>query len=73
MENKNITILINGKKQEINGNMDLLQLIESLGVDPTKSGVAVAVNCEVIPRTMWLETRINPDSEVDIIHAVQGG
>ena len=73
MKKKNIIISINGKKQEISGNIDLLQLIESLGVDPTKSGVAVAVNCEVIPRTMWLETRINPDSEVDIIHAVQGG
>ncbi|HIC16943.1 TPA: sulfur carrier protein ThiS [Candidatus Poribacteria bacterium] len=68
-----MTILINGKTQEISGNIDLLQLIENLGFDLTKPGVAVAVNCEVIPRKMWSETCINPDSEIEIIHAVQGG
>ena len=73
MKKKNITISINGKKQEISGNMDLLQLVESLGIDPTQSGVAIAVNCEVIPRKMWLGTCINSDSEIEIIHAVQGG
>ena len=73
MENKNITVSINGKKQELSGNMDLLQLVESLGIDPTQSGVAIAVNCEVIPRKMWLGTCINSDSEIEIIHAVQGG
>ena len=56
MENKNIMVSINGKNQEINGNMDLLQLVESLGVDPTQAGVAIAVNCEVIPRKMWSGT-----------------
>lgn len=73
VKKKNIIVSINGKKQEISGNIDLLQLIESLGFDPTKSGVAVAVNCEVVPQKMWPETRINPDSEIEIIHAVQGG
>ena len=73
MENKNIMVSINGKKQEINGNMDLLQLVESLGVDPTQAGVAIAVNCEVIPRKMWSRTCIDSDSEIEIIHAVQGG
>ena len=73
MENKNITVSINGKKQELSGNMDLLQLVKSLGIDPTQSGVAIAVNCEVIPRKMWLGTCINSDSEIEIIHAVQGG
>ena len=66
-------VSINGKKQEISGNIDLLQLVESLGIDPTQSGVAIAVNCEVIPRKMWLGTCINSDSEIEIIHAVQGG
>lgn len=49
------------------------ELLQSNGIDPEKHGVAVAVNGEVLPRTSWKTTVINPGDRVEIVTAVAGG
>jgi sulfur carrier protein len=36
-------------------------------------GVAVARNCEVVPRSRWADERIAPGDAIEILSAVAGG
>ena len=44
---------INGKDKEISKSLSIWQLLIHLELEPSQSGIAVAVNREVVPRTMW--------------------
>jgi sulfur carrier protein len=48
-------------------------LLASLGFAGSGSGVAVAVNGEVVRRGAWAEHRLAPGDRVEIVGAVQGG
>ncbi|MCS6783590.1 MAG: sulfur carrier protein ThiS [Candidatus Caldarchaeum sp.] len=64
--------IINGvEKPYIQQNIH--QLLQSHGIDPEKQGIAVAVNGEVIARSMWRNYVIKPGDRVDIVTAVAGG
>ncbi len=66
-------ITVNGETKEVSPGLTLQQLLLDLEIDPSRPGIAVAINQEVIPRTLWEETEIQPDSEIEIIRAAQGG
>ena len=66
-------IKVNGETKEVSPGLTLHQLLLDLEIDPSRPGIAVAINQEVIPRTQWDETEIQPDSEIEIIRAAQGG
>ena len=67
---------INGSPREVAlrsaTRVTLDRLLEALDV-PCERGVAVAVNDEVIPRSMWHEAPIREGDRVEIIRATQGG
>ncbi len=48
-------------------------LLAALGVDESRTGVAVAVNEEVVRRTEWPVTRLSDGDTVEVLRAVQGG
>jgi sulfur carrier protein len=48
-------------------------LLQSLGVDESRTGVAVAVNAEVVRRANWTATPLNDGDTVEVLRAVQGG
>lgn len=48
-------------------------LLEALGYAGEGTGVAVAVNGEVVRRASWRARRLAPGDRVDIVGAVQGG
>ena len=48
-------------------------LVESLGHGAFGSGIAVAVNGEVVRRSAWAERRLRPGDRVEIVGAAQGG
>ena len=48
-------------------------LLASLGVDDTRTGVAVALNEEVVRRTQWAATALNEGDTVEVLRATQGG
>ncbi len=66
-------IKVNGETKEVSPGLNLHQLLLDLEIDPSRPGIAVAIDQEVIPRTQWEEVKIQPDSEIEIIRAAQGG
>lgn len=66
-------IRVNGKEKAVRPNLNVHDLLSALEMDPTQSGIAVAVDREVIPKMEWHATELRENSEVEIIRAVQGG
>ena len=67
-----MNVTINGKKQQLSSSIITIQgLVEWLELEPT--GVAVAVNLEVISKINWLSTPLKDGDVIDIIQARQGG
>lgn len=48
-------------------------LLLSLGVDESRTGVAVALNEEVIRRSQWVATPLSDGDTVEVLRATQGG
>jgi sulfur carrier protein len=66
-----ITIELNGKPHEIAETQEVLDLLETLEVDPKQ--VAVAINGEVVPRSTWPGVSIKDGDVVEVVRAVGGG
>ena len=64
---------VNGDTTECNDDATVTVLLTQLDIANDASGVAVALNGSVIPRTEWSSTTLSSDDAVEIIHAVQGG
>jgi len=68
-----MNIKVNGETREVSTGLTLHQLLLDLEIDPARPGIAVAMDQEVIPRTQWEGREIQPESEIEIIRAAQGG
>ncbi len=66
-------IRVNGESKTIEPGMSVFELLLDLQIQPSQPGIAVALNREVVLRQLWQDTEIQPESEVEIIRAVQGG
>ena len=66
-------IRVNGESKTIEPGMSVFELLLDLQIQPSLPGIAVALNREVVLRQLWQDTEIHPESEVEIIRAVQGG
>lgn len=66
------TITVNGEpRPHAAGTLE--SLLRSLGYDPGRHGVAVAVNGEVVARSEWGTHTVRAGDRVEIVGAVQGG
>ena len=72
-ELKKMKIRVNGEETEVRLNLNVYDLLVALELDPVQSGIAVAVDRAVIPKTEWQATALHENSDVEIIRAVQGG
>jgi sulfur carrier protein len=68
-----MNIKVNSETKEVSPGLTLHQLLLELEIDPSRPGIAVAINGEVVLRKQWAEMEIQPDSEIEIIRAAQGG
>lgn len=68
-----MTILVNGQPRPFTPNQTVRDVVVTIGLDPDRPGIAVALNGQVVPRARWAETRLHPNDKVEIIHAVPGG
>jgi len=66
-----MTVTINGERREIPEGMNLVALLEHLGMRTER--VAVERNCGILPRAQWQETRVEPNDSFEIVHFVGGG
>ena len=67
-----VTIRVNGRRQALEVEC-LADLLAQLGHGRHATGIAVAVNGEVVPRAAWVRTGLREGDAVEIVGAVQGG
>lgn len=66
-------LLINQEKQHIDFDAVTIKQLLDVEVPQKQKGIAVAVNTTVIPKSDWNSYHLNPNDEVLIISATQGG
>ena len=65
-------LLLNGEPVDLSG-ATIAEILIERGLDPGRSGIAVAINGEVIPRASWNIHPLNDGDDIEVITAMQGG
>jgi len=69
-----VKVQVNGKPREVDDGATVQDLIRDLGLaDRARSGLAVAVDRRVVPRSEYERTVLGDGDEVEILRAVGGG
>ncbi|HEV2771752.1 MAG TPA: sulfur carrier protein ThiS [Thermoleophilaceae bacterium] len=66
-------LVINGTERDIPGGATVDQAVDAAGASAARTGVAVAVDGEVVPRGEWERTALAEGQRVEVLQAVQGG
>jgi sulfur carrier protein len=66
-----VDLIVNGKAHRASSDSTLADLIRT--ISDRETGIAVARNGEVVPRSQWQETPLDDGDRVDVVTAVQGG
>ncbi|MEU5833521.1 sulfur carrier protein ThiS [Streptomyces diacarni] len=66
-----VTVSVNGEPRHLTEGTTLDQLVATLTAAP--SGVAAALNENVVPRGSWATTALGDGDRVEVLTAVQGG
>jgi sulfur carrier protein len=66
-----VQVTVNGEPREVPAGTTVGQLVAM--VTELASGVAAAVNGEVVPRGSWTATLLSGGDRVEVVTAVQGG
>ena len=64
-------VMINGAPRDVPEEMSLDRAV--LLISASATGVAAAVNGEVVRRTAWPQHRLAPGDVIEVLTAVQGG
>jgi sulfur carrier protein len=66
-------IVLNGDAVALQQGASLLDALARIGVDMGTTGVAVAVDGEVVPRTHWAAYALHEGARIEALTAMQGG
>jgi sulfur carrier protein len=66
-----VRVKLNGQPRELPDGSTVAQAVTELTAAAT--GVAAAVNGDVVPRGSWAVTRLRDGDQVEVVTAVQGG
>jgi sulfur carrier protein len=66
-------ITVNGTEAELPVGARIADVLDALGVEPGRRGVASEIDGEVVPRTEWDTTSLTADARVEVVQAIQGG
>jgi sulfur carrier protein len=66
-----VQVWINGERRELADGSCVRDALAALGAP--ESGVAVAVDGEVVPRAGWASVALADGARVEVLTAVQGG
>lgn len=64
-------IIVNGEPRETTDGLSVTDLVHKISDRDT--GIAVALNSEVVPRGRWADTTVTAGDRIDVVTAVQGG
>ena len=66
-------ITVNGAEATLPAGARIADVLDALGVEPGRRGVAIAIDGEVVPRGEWDTTELTADARVEVVQAIQGG
>ena len=66
-----VPVTLNGEPRDLPDGSPVAHAVAELTAAP--SGVAAAVNGEVVPRGSWAGTLLRDGDQVEVVTAVQGG
>jgi sulfur carrier protein len=64
-------VTINGERRELASGATVDDAVAAIGAP--RSGIAVAVDGEVVPRADWVLLKLADGAEIEVLTAVQGG
>jgi thiamine biosynthesis protein ThiS len=64
-------VTINAKACDIPEHSNLTQLIDLLELQNKR--LAIEVNKELVPRSLFAKHQLNTDDQIEIVHAIGGG
>ena len=64
-------VKINGDEQEVPDGLSVSAMLEHLGMAGNR--VAIERNLDILPRTEWSGTQVQPNDSFEIVHFVGGG
>ena len=64
-------LIVNGEPITVENVLDIAALVSSLGLDRRK--VAVELNLEIVPRSLYATTLLADDDRIEIVQFVGGG
>ncbi len=66
-----MTVTINGERREIPDGLNVIALLEHLGM--SNGRVAIERNLDILPRARWQETQVESNDSFEIVYFVGGG
>jgi thiamine biosynthesis protein ThiS len=66
-----IQIVVNGETRDVPTGLGVTGLLSHLGLPPER--VAIERNLEILPRSHWISTAVQPGDRFEIVHMVGGG
>lgn len=66
-----MTITVNGDRHDVPDNLHVAALLTHLGLSLDR--VALERNRDILPRTLWQDTPVQPNDTYEIVHFVGGG
>ena len=66
-------IFLNGQHSDLNAGESVAAALVRLHLAPDASGVAVAVDGDVVPRSTWETFALSDGARVEVLTAMQGG
>lgn len=70
-ETKGIEIVVNGEPRPVPEGLNLAELLDHLGIDPSR--VAVELNRAIVRKTDWPGTAVSEGARLEIVWFVGGG
>jgi sulfur carrier protein len=68
-----VKLVINGTPRELPDEATVADAVTASGMPALARGVAVAIDREVVPRSLWDDTELHDGQRVEVLQAVQGG
>lgn len=66
-------VIVNGVETDVKQDAVIADAVAAVRSDPSRPGIAVALNGSVVPRSSWDETPLSDSDSVEILTAVAGG
>ena len=65
-------VRINGEMRSV-ASSNVTELLTENAIDPTRRGIAVAINAALVPRSAWAKSILQTGDEIEIVRPLSGG